>query len=205
MQFKEENRVISAGDFRNGITIELDNNIFQIIEFQHVKPGKGAAFVRTKLKNIKNGGVVEKTFRPTEKCPQARIDRADMQYLYSDGDLFHFMNVETYDQISLDTEAIGDALKFVKENEMVKMCSHNGSVFAVEPPLFVELKITETEPGFKGDTATGATKPAIVETGATVYVPLFVEQDDVIKIDTRTGEYLSRVYTAFPIKKALPH
>ena len=193
MQFKEENRVISAGDFRNGITIELDNNIFQIIEFQHVKPGKGAAFVRTKLKNIKNGGVVEKTCRPTEKCPQARIDRADMQYLYSDGDLFHFMNVETYDQISLDTEAIGDALKFVKENEMVKMCSHNGSVFAVEPPLFVELKITETEPGFKGDTATGATKPAIVETGATVYVPLFVEQDDVIKIDTRTGEYLSRV------------
>ncbi len=193
MQFKEENRVISAGDFRNGITIELDNNIYQIIEFQHVKPGKGAAFVRTKLKNIKNGGVVEKTFRPTEKCPQARIDRADMQYLYSDGDLFHFMNVETYDQISLDTEAIGDALKFVKENEMVKMCSHNGSVFAVEPPLFVELKITETEPGFKGDTATGATKPAIVETGATVYVPLFVEQDDVIKIDTRTGEYLSRV------------
>ena len=193
MQFKEENRVISAGDFRNGITIELDNNIFQIIEFQHVKPGKGAAFVRTKLKNIKNGGVVEKTFRPTEKCPQARIDRADMQYLYSDGDLFHFMNVETYDQISLDTEAIGAALKFVKENEMVKMCSHNGSVFAVEPPLFVELKITETEPGFKGDTATGATKPAIVETGATVYVPLFVEQDDVIKIDTRTGEYLSRL------------
>lgn len=193
MQFKEENRVISAGDFRNGITIELDNNIFQIIEFQHVKPGKGAAFVRTKLKNIKNGGIVEKTFRPTEKCPQARIDRADMQYLYSDGDLFHFMDVETYEQIALDQEAIGDALKFVKENEMVKMCSHNGSVFAVEPPLFVELKITDTEPGFKGDTATGASKPAVVETGATVYVPLFVEQDDVIKIDTRTGEYLSRV------------
>ena len=173
--------MISAGDFRNGITIELDNNIFQIIEFQHVKPGKGAAFVRTKLKNIKNGGVVEKTFRPTEKCPQARIDRADMQYLYSDGDLFHFMDVETYEQIALDAEAIGDALKFVKENEMVKMCSHNGSVFAVEPPLFVELKITDTEPGFKGDTATGATKPAVVETGATVNVPLFVEQDDVIK------------------------
>ncbi len=189
---KEEN-MISAGDFRNGITIELDNNIYQIIEFQHVKPGKGAAFVRTKLKNIKNGGVVEKTFRPTEKCPQARIDRADMQYLYSDGDLFHFMDVETYEQIALDAESIGDALKFVKENEMVKMCSHNGSVFAVEPPLFVELKITDTEPGFKGDTATGATKPAVVETGATVYVPLFVEQEDVIKIDTRTGEYLSRV------------
>lgn len=185
--------MISAGDFKNGLTIEIDGTVFQIIEFQHVKPGKGAAFVRTKLKNIKNGGVVEKTFRPTEKCPQARIDRADMQYLYSDGDLYHFMNVETYDQISLDKEAIGDALKFVKENEMVKMCSHNGSVFAVEPPLFVELKITETEPGFKGDTATGATKPAVVETGATVYVPLFVDQEDVIKIDTRTGEYLSRV------------
>ena len=185
--------MISAGDFRNGITIELDNNIFQIIEFQHVKPGKGAAFVRTKLKNIKSGGVVEKTFRPTEKCPQARIDPADMQYLYSDGDLFHFMDVESYEQIALNAEAIGDALKFVKENEMVKICSHNGNVFAVEPPLFVELEITETEPGFKGDTATGATKPAVVETGATVYVPLFVEQGDKIKIDTRTGEYLSRV------------
>ena len=185
--------MISAGDFRNGITIELDNNIFQIIEFQHVKPGKGAAFVRTKLKNIKNGGVVEKTFRPTEKCPQARIDRADMQYLYSDGDLFHFMDVESYEQIALDAEAIGDALKFVKENEMVKMCSHNGNVFAVEPPLFVELKITDTEPGFKGDTATGATKPAVVETGATVNVPVVVEQDDGMKIDPRPGEDLSRV------------
>lgn len=185
--------MISAGDFRNGLTVELDNGIFQIIEFQHVKPGKGAAFVRTKLKNIISGGVVEKTFRPTEKFPQARIDRNDMQYLYSDGDLFHFMNVETYDQIALNQETIGDALKFVKENEMVKVCSHNGNVFAVEPPLFVELEITETEPGFKGDTATGATKPATVETGATVYVPLFVEQNDKIKIDTRTGEYLSRV------------
>ena len=185
--------MISAGDFRNGITIELDNNIYQIIEFQHVKPGKGAAFVRTKLKNIKNGGVVEKTFRPTEKCPQARIDRKDMQYLYSDGDLFHFMDVETYDQISLDADSIGDSLKFVKENDMVKMCSHNGNVFAIEPPLFAELEITETEPGFKGDTATGATKPAVVETGATDYVPLFVEQGDKIKIDTRTGEYLSRI------------
>lgn len=193
MHFKEESQMISAGDFRNGITIELDNNIFQIIEFQHVKPGKGAAFVRTKLKNIKSGGVVEKTFRPTEKCPQARIDRADMQYLYSDGDLFHFMDVESYEQIALNADTIGDTLKFVKENEMVKICSHNGNVFAVEPPLFVELEITETEPGFKGDTATGATKPAVVETGATVYVPLFVEQGDKIKIDTRTGEYLSRV------------
>lgn len=185
--------MISAGDFRNGVTLEIEGNIYQILEFQHVKPGKGAAFVRTKLKNIINGGVVEKTFRPTEKFPAARIDRVDMQYLYSDGDLYHFMNVETYDQIALSQDDIGDALKFVKENEMVKVCSHNGKVFAVEPPLFVELAITDTEPGFKGDTATGATKPATVETGAVVYVPLFVEQGDVIKIDTRTGEYLSRV------------
>ena len=185
--------MISASDFRNGITIELDNNVFQIIEFLHVKPGKGAAFVRTKLKNIKSGGVVERTFRPTEKYPQARIDRKDMQYLYSDGDLFYFMDTETYDQIALNAETIGDALKFVKENEMCKICSHNGSVFSVEPPLFVELVITDTEPGFKGDTATGASKPATVESGAVVSVPLFVDQGDKIKIDTRTGEYLSRV------------
>ena len=185
--------MISAGDFRNGVTLEIEGNVYQIMEFQHVKPGKGAAFVRTKLKNIINGGVVEKTFRPTEKFPAARIDRVDMQYLYSDGDLFHFMNVETYDQIALNADDIGDALKFVKENEMCKVCSYNGNVFAVEPPLFVELEITDTEPGFKGDTATGATKPAVVETGATVYVPLIVEQGDKIKIDTRSGEYLSRV------------
>ncbi len=185
--------MISAGDFRNGVTLEMDGNIYQIIEFQHVKPGKGAAFVRTKLKNIINGGVVEKSFRPTEKFPQARIDRVEMQYLYTDGDLFHFMNTETYDQIALNQDAIGDSLKFVKENEMVKICSHNGNVFAVEPPLFVELEVTDTEPGFKGDTATGATKPATVETGAVVYVPLFVETGDRLKIDTRTGEYLSRV------------
>ena len=185
--------MISAGDFRNGLTIELDNNVFQIVEFQHVKPGKGAAFVRTKLKNIKSGGVVERTFRPTEKCPQARIDRKDMQYLYNDGDLFYFMNTETYDQVGLTEDQIGDSLKFVKENEMCKVCSHNGNVFSVEPPLFVELDITDTEPGFKGDTATGATKPATVETGAVVYVPLFVDMGDKIKIDTRTGEYLSRV------------
>lgn len=185
--------MISAGDFRNGITIEMDNNIFQIIEFQHVKPGKGAAFVRTKLKNIVNGGVVEKSFRPTEKFPQARIDRKEMQYLYNDGDLFYFMDTESFDQTALNADTIGDALKFVKENEMVKVCGHNGNVFAIEPPLFVELEITETEPGFKGDTATGATKPATVETGANVNVPLFVEIGDKIKIDTRTGEYLSRV------------
>lgn len=185
--------MISAGDFRNGITIEYDNNIYQIIEFQHVKPGKGAAFVRTKLKNIKSGGVVEKTFRPTEKCPQARIDRKDMQYLYNDGDLYYFMDTETYEQIGLSNDQVGESLKFVKENEMVKICSHNGNVFALEPPLFVELEITDTEPGVKGDTATGATKPATVETGAQVSVPLFVNQGDKIKIDTRTGEYLSRV------------
>ena len=185
--------MISAGDFRNGITLEIEGNVVQILEFQHVKPGKGAAFVRTKLKNIINGGVIEKTFRPTEKFPAARIDRQEMQYLYSDGDLWHFMNTETYDQIALNSDDIGDSLKFVKENDMVKVCSHNGKVFAVEPPMFVELEITDTEPGFKGDTATGATKPAIVETGAKVMVPLFVEIGNKIKIDTRTGEYLSRV------------
>ena len=185
--------MISASDFRNGITIELDGNVCQIIEFQHVKPGKGAAFVRTKLKDIINGGVTERTFRPTEKFPQARVDRKDMQYLYADSDLFNFMDTETYEQIALNSDVVGDALKFVKENEMVKVNSYNGNVFAIEPPLFVELEITGTEPGFKGDTATGATKPATVETGAQVNVPLFVSTGDKIKIDTRTGEYLSRV------------
>ena len=185
--------MISAGDFRNGITLEIDGQVVQIMEFQHVKPGKGAAFVRTKLKNVINGGVVERTFRPTEKFPQARIDRVDMQYLYADGELFNFMNQETYDQVALNKDIIGDALKFVKENEVCKVCSYNGNVFSVEPPLFVELEITDTEPGFKGDTATGANKPATVETGAQVNVPLFVETGDKIKIETRTGEYLSRV------------
>lgn len=185
--------MVSAGDFRNGLTIELDSNIFQVIEFQHVKPGKGAAFVRTKLKNIKSGGVVEKTFRPTEKCPQAHIEKKDMQYLYTDGELYHFMDQETFDQIALSADQVGDSLKFVKENDVVKILSHNGDVFAMEPPMFVELEITDTEPGFKGDTATGATKPAVVETGATVYVPLFVETGNKISIDTRTGEYLKRV------------
>ena len=185
--------MISAGDFRNGVTLEIDGNVVQIIEFQHVKPGKGAAFVRTKYKNIITGAVLEKSFRPTEKFPAARIERVDMQYLYNDGELFYFMDNTSYEQIGLNQDAIGDALKFVKENEMVKVCSHNGNVFAIEPPLFVELEITETEPGFKGDTAQGATKPATVETGGVVNVPLFVDQGDKIKIDTRTGEYLSRV------------
>ena len=185
--------MISAGDFKNGLTLEIDGNVLQIMEFQHVKPGKGAAFVRTKLKNVISGGIIEKTFRPTEKFPQARIERVDMQYLYNDGDLYNFMNNETYDQIAIAQDTVGDSLKFVKENETVKVCSYNGNVFAIEAPLFVELEITDTEPGFAGNTAQGATKPAVVETGATVYVPLFVNQGDVIKIDTRTGEYLSRV------------
>lgn len=184
--------MISAGDFRNGVTIEYEGNLFQIIEFQHVKPGKGAAFVRCKLRNIKTGGVVEKTFRPSEKVPKAHIDRKDMQYLYSDGELYHFMDVNTYDQIALNASSVGENLKFVKENEMVKVLSHQGNVFDIEPPLSVELQIVETEPGFKGDTATGATKPAIVETGAKVMVPLFIEQGEVIRIDTRTGEYTGR-------------
>ena len=183
----------SAGEFRNGMTLEIDGKVCQVMEFMHVKPGKGAAFVRVKLKDIINGGVVETTFRPTESFQEAFIERKKMQYLYNDGDLFYFMNVETYDQVALNEDTIGDALKFVKDNEMVKVCSINGDVFAVEPPLFVELEITETEPGFKGDTAQGATKPATVETGANVNVPLFVERGDKIKIDTRTGEYLSRV------------
>ncbi|MCR4591112.1 MAG: elongation factor P [Lachnospiraceae bacterium] len=184
--------MISAGDFRNGLTLEIEGTVYQIIEFQHVKPGKGAAFVRTKIKDIINGGVVEKTFRPTEKFPTARIDRKDMQYLYADGDLFNFMDPESYEQISIGKDIAGDAMKFVKENEVCKVNSYNGSVFAIEPPISVELEVTETEPGFKGDTATGATKPATVETGATVMVPLFVNQGDKIKIDTRTGEYSSR-------------
>ena len=184
--------MISAGDFRNGVTLEIEGQVMQIMEFQHVKPGKGAAFVRTKLKNVINGGVVEKTFRPTEKFPAARIDRVDMQFLYNDGELDNFMDMNTFEQIALAKDVVGDALKFVKENEVVKVCSYNGKVFSVEPPLFVELEITDTEPGFKGDTATGATKPAIVETGAQISVPLFVNIGDRVKIDTRSEEYLGR-------------
>ncbi len=185
--------MITAGDFRNGVTFELDGQIFQIVEFQHVKPGKGAAFVRTKLKNIVTGATVERTFNPTDKMPKAHIERKDMQYLYSDEDLYHFMDVETFEQMPIGKDKIGDSLKFVKENEVVKILSHKGNVFGIEPPTFVELKIIETEPGFKGDTATGATKPATVETGAVIKVPLFVDSSDVIRIDTRTGEYMERV------------
>lgn len=185
--------MISAGDFRNGVTFELDEQIFQVVEFQHVKPGKGAAFVRTKLKNIVTGATIEKTFNPTDKMPKAHIERKDMQYLYNDGDLYYFMDVETYEQLPLGKDKIGDALKFVKENEVVKILSHKGNVFGIEPPNFVELEVTETEPGFKGDTATGATKPATVETGVQIKVPLFVNTGDKIRIDTRTGEYMERV------------
>ncbi len=185
--------MISAGEFKNGRTIEWDGQIYRIIEFQHVKPGKGAAFVRTKLKNIKTGAVVETSFRPTERFEEAQIDRMDMQYLYDDGEAYNFMNTETFDQIAMPKADVEDEMKFVKENEMVKMLAHKGDIFAVEPPLFVELAVTETEPGFKGNTSTGATKPCIVETGAQVAVPLFVEIGDVIQIDTRTGEYLKRV------------
>lgn len=184
--------MVSAGDFKNGLTVEIEGDVYQIIDFQHVKPGKGAAFVRTKLKNIISGGVVEKTFRPTEKFENAHIDRAEMQYLYDDGEGYNFMDTSTYEQIQLSHDDAGEAMKFVKENEMVKVCSYKGKVFSVEPPLSVELEVTETEPGFKGNTATGATKPATLETGAQVNVPLFIEQGEIIKIDTRTGEYLSR-------------
>ncbi|MEE1228373.1 MAG: elongation factor P [Lachnospiraceae bacterium] len=185
--------MITAGDFKNGLTVEYEGNVYQIIEFQHVKPGKGAAFVRTKMKDIKNGGAIEKSFRPTEKFTQAIIERKKMQYLYNDGDMFYFMDMESFDQIALGSETIGDSLKFVRENDEVTMVSHNGDIFAVEPPMFVELEVTECEPGEKGNTATGATKPCTVETGAQVMVPLFVNLGDKLKIDTRTGEYLSRV------------
>lgn len=185
--------MISAGEFKNGLTVLIEGVIYQVIEFQHVKPGKGAAFVRTKLRNLQEGGIIEKTFRPSEKMPTAHIDRKDMEYLYTDGELFHFMDNETYDQVALDKAQVGDSLKFVKENGIVKVMSHKDEVISLEPPLFAELEITETEPGFKGDTAQGGTKPAIVETGASINVPLFVEQGDVVSIDTRTGEYMKRV------------
>lgn len=184
--------MISASEFRNGVTVEIDGDIYVIIEFQHVKPGKGAAFVRTKIKNLITGSTTERTFRPSEKMTKAHIDRIDMQYLYKDGDLYHFMNPESYEQIAVNAEDVGDSLMLVKENEMVKILSYNGSVFGLEPPMFVELEITDTEPGFKGDTAQGATKPAVVETGATINVPLFLSTGEVIKIDTRTNEYLGR-------------
>lgn len=185
--------MISAGDFRNGLTFEYEGNVYQVVEFQHVKPGKGAAFVRTKMKNAMTGAVVERTFNPTEKVEKAHIDRKDMEYLYEDGGLYYFMDPETYEQIPLNADQLGDALKFVMENMTVKILSYKGNVFAVEPPTFVELTVTETEPGVKGNTATNVTKPATVETGAVITVPMFVNEGDKIRIDTRTGEYMERV------------
>ena len=184
--------MISAGDFRNGVTFEMDGNVVQIIEFQHVKPGKGAAFVRTKIRNVISGAVTEKTFSPTEKFPTAFVERKDMQYLYQDGDLYYFMDNETYEYIPISADTLGDNFKFVKENMDCKVLSYKGNVFGVEPPFFVELEVVETDPGFKGDTATNATKPAKLETGAEIKVPLFIEEGDHIKVDTRTGEYMER-------------
>ena len=185
--------MISAGDFRNGLTFEFEGNVYQVVEFQHVKPGKGAAFVRTKMKNVMTGAVVERTFNPTEKVEPARIERKEMEYLYEDSGLYYFMDQETYEQTPLSEDQLGDALKFVMENMTVKILSYKGNVFSVEPPTFVELTVTETEPGVKGNTATNVTKPATVETGATITVPMFVNEGDVIRIDTRTGEYMERV------------
>ena len=184
--------MVIAGDFKNGVTFEMDGKVVQVIEFQHVKPGKGAAFVRTKLRDVINGSVIEKTFSPTDKFPPAHIERKDMQYMYNDGDLYYFMDMESYEQIPVGKDLLDDNFKFVKEEMMCRINSYKGSVFAVEPPMFVELTITDTEPGFKGDTATGTTKPATLETGATVKVPLFISTGDKIRIDTRTGEYIER-------------
>jgi len=185
--------MVSAGDFRNGVTFEDEGNVLQIIEFQHVKPGKGAAFVRTKLRNVISGAVIERTFNPTEKFPTAYVEKKEMQYLYSDGDLYYFMDMESYEQIPIGADVLTDAFKFVKEEMMCRVLSYKGDVFGVEPPMFVELAVTHTEPGVKGDTATGSLKPATLETGAQIRVPLFVNEGDVLKIDTRTGEYLERV------------
>ena len=184
--------MFSAGDFRNGVTFELDGQVVQVIEFQHVKPGKGAAFVRTKYKNVITGAVVEKSFNPNDKYPTAFIERKDMEYSYEDGGLYYFMDTETWEQIPISADILGDSFKFVKENMVCKILSYKGNVFGVEPPNFVELKVTKTDPGFKGDTATNATKPATLETGAEIKVPLFIDEGEVIQIDTRTGEYMGR-------------
>ncbi len=185
--------MITAGDFRNGMTFEEDGNVMQIIEFQHVKPGKGAAFVRTKVKNVITGSVVEKTYNPSAKFPTAFVERKDMEYTYSDGELYHFMDQETYEDVPVNASDLGDSFKFVKENMMCKVLSYKGKVFGVEPPNFVELEVTQTDPGFAGNTATNATKPATLETGAEIRVPLFINEGEVIRIDTRTGEYMERV------------
>ena len=185
--------MVSAGEFKKGLTIEIDGQVWVIVDFQHVKPGKGAAFVRTKMKNVINGGVIEKSFSPTEKFPKALVERKDMQYLYNDGELYYFMDTETYDQLPLNFEKVEEALPYMKENMEVSIKFFKGDAFSVEPPNFVEMEVTETEPGFKGDTATAGNKPAILETGAKIMVPLFINQGDTIRIDTRTGEYMARV------------
>ena len=184
--------MITAGDFRKGVTIEWEGGVWTIVDFQHVKPGKGAAFVRTKLKNVLTGAVVETSFNPTFKTSKAIIETKEMQYSYNDGDLYYFMDMETYEQIPISKDVIGNALDFVKEEEIVKVLSYKGNVFGIEPPFFVELTVTSTEPGVKGNTATNATKPAVVETGAEIRVPLFINEGDKIRIDTRTREYMER-------------
>ena len=184
--------MISAGEFRNGVTFEQDGQVLQVVEFQHVKPGKGAAFVRTKIRNVITGAVTERTFNPSDKYPTAYIERKDMEYLYSDGDLYYFMDQETYENIPINKSILSDNFKFVKENTVCKILSYKGNVFGVEPPTSVTLEVTQTDPGFKGDTATNATKPAVLETGAEIKVPLFIEEGEMVIVDTRTGEYLSR-------------
>ena len=184
--------MVTAGDFRNGVTFEMDGNVYSIIEFQHVKPGKGAAFVRTKIRNVISGAVTEKTFNPNDKYPTAFIERKDMEYLYNDGDLYYFMDSETYEQLPISPNVLGDNFRFVKENMVCKVLSYKGNVFGIEPPNFVELQVTETEPGVKGDTATNVTKPATLETGAEIKVPIFINEGEMIRVDTRTGEYKER-------------
>ena len=184
--------MITAGDFRNGVTFEMDDSVYQIIEFQHVKPGKGAAFVRTKVRNVISGAVVERTFSPTDKFPTAYVERKEMEYSYNDGDLYYFMDQESYELVPINKAELGDNFQFVKENMVCRILSYKGKVFGVEPPNFVELQVAQTDPGFKGDTATNATKPATLETGAEIRVPLFINEGDMIRVDTRTGAYMAR-------------
>ena len=184
--------MVVAGDFKNGITFDMEGQVFQVIEFQHVKPGKGAAFVRTKIRNVITGSVVEKTFNPNDKYPTAFIERRDMEYSYNDGDLYYFMDTETWEQVPIGKDILSDNFKFVKENMVCKVLSYKGSVFGVEPPNFVELVVAQTDPGFAGNTATNALKPATLETGAEIKVPLFIEEGELLQIDTRTGEYIGR-------------
>jgi len=185
--------LISTNDLRTGVTVEIDGDVYMVVDFQHVKPGKGAAFVRTKIKNIKTGQVFERNFRAGEKLNRAMVERKTMQYLYSEGNVYYFMDTQTYEQIPLNEDQMGDAIKYLKENMEVMVMFYDGVSIGIELPTFVELEVTQTEPGFKGDTATGGSKPATLETGLTVQVPLFINIGDVIRVDTRTGEYLSRV------------